>query len=893
MNRCWCSGALAFVFVLALPWATRHAEAQPSRAFASLIPSGADVRMIAERRFEGSSGLRSSTVYAMDVDAGGHPWLAADDGLYAYAGGSWRREPLPTPFDNQQIRSLLLGVDHTRWIGTRRGLLRSRRGVNVQHFTEADGLPGSVIYSLAETPAIDGTMRVVVGASNGVAFFNGTRFVRMPLPPEIAPLGMMVTASRGADRVPELWVASSRGGVARYRQGIWTAFTANDGLRSPDAQFLLDAPGERAARLYVAGAGGVFVLDSAERRFLRIAGSPSRAHRLAAVPALAGGFSLWVGPTEGRLHEWRGGRWYTISTTLSERRGPVTMMRAIPRHAGGAAVYVSARGGHLSRLSVGVAGTVDLESNGYDEQISSVLALPGAGGRDEIWMGSSRSGLMHLTADGRVERISRPGGASFGVVQELMFVSLDPAQPPGVTPNESAARVVFVADGELFARRDGSFTSLAAGLSDRVVFRADRLTMPDGRNVLVAGTDRGLFEWNGARWSPSAVAMTGMVTGLAAATLNGEPVLYAGGSHVVRRVSAQGTVIEPIPDVGTRALGTGVVKSICRVSVGSSAHLFALDTERGVFWRPEAGAGPWALLPARLMSMSTSSAPTSMHCAANGQLLISTLHGLAALDVTKADTAQWRVSAHVSEADGLPSGELMSASVGGSTDVAWVGTSAGLGVVNLSAARGQVPPRLELRLTAEATGRDVSDEPALDREENDVHVEPMLFSYHREEDTRYRVRLHRRRSAFGRTETIGSIDARLKTEWLDASNRYYLDLEAGDYELEAWAYDWAGREYGPVRRTFSVRGPAWSTWYAWALYVALVVLLVIVAFRWRVNVIRSNGLQLLESERRLRDSERKFRTIFDRAMDAQLLVEDGRVITGNAMAATLFTRASP
>jgi signal transduction histidine kinase/CheY-like chemotaxis protein len=77
------------------------------------------------------------------------------------------------------------------------------------------------------------------------------------------------------------------------------------------------------------------------------------------------------------------------------------------------------------------------------------------------------------------------------------------------------------------------------------------------------------------------------------------------------------------------------------------------------------------------------------------------------------------------------------------------------------------------------------------------------------------------------------------------------------------------------------------------LVLLMLVLLVIAAVRWRVNIFRGNAQQLLESERRLRDSERKFRTIFDRAIDAQLLVDNGRVVTANAMAADLFGVSTP
>ncbi len=899
MSRALMGRVGALLSALMLVGEAPSVGAQPSRTLSSVIPANATVRMTAERRFDRSSGLRSSTVYAMDLDSAGQPWLAAEDGVYAYAGGTWRREVLPPEFADQQIRSLLFGTDRTRWMGTRHGLLRHRHGVRLQLLTEADGLPGAVVYSLAETRAIDGTWRVVAGGSKGAAYFDGAKFVRLTLPAEIAPVGVVVTAATGADSVPELWVASALGGVARYRQGAWTAFTARDGLSSSDAQSLMVAPGGRGARLYMAGAGGVFVLDSAERRFVRLPGSPERATRLAAVPSPTGGFALWAGTTEGQLFEWSGnGAWRPVLSGSSNRRGTVTLLRTVPRHAGGTSVYVSARGGHLSRLSVGVAGEFDLQTQGYDESITNVLAVPGANGRDDIWMASSRSGLMHVGADGRVERVRRASGTPYTNVKAIASVSLEPPLLRGGTPSANAARVLFVADGNLFARRDGAIASLGAGLGDRVVSRVQRLTMPDGRNVLLAATNRGLMEWSGTAWIPSSIAMAGAVEGLAAGLLNGAPVLYVGGTDVVYRVTATGSREERLPAVVARLVDNGMVTTICRIPAGASSLLFALDSERGLFWRSEAGAGTWAPMPSRLVTLVKSIGASSIHCGRGGLLLVSTLSGLVAVDVAKPDTAQWTVATQIAEADGLPSSELWSVSNAGSPDMAWVGTSAGLGVVDLTEARRQEPARLEVRATAEATGRDVSDGVTLDPDEHDLHVEPMLFTFHREEDTRYRVRLHRRNAFFGGDDEVEtgmseSVPDTPGTEWRDAPNRDYLELTSGEYELEVWAYDWAGREYGPVRSTFSVRAPSWRTWYVLCLYAVLVVLVAIAAFRWRVKVIRSSGRQLLESERRLRDSERKFRTIFDRAIDAQLLADDGQVIAGNAMAATLFGVSTP
>jgi ligand-binding sensor domain-containing protein len=136
----------------------------------------------------------------MEVDRTGIPWIGADDGLYSYLSGQWRRESMPPGFENQQARSLLMQGDGGKWIGTRRGLVHRARGGTWRVFGEADGLAGSVVFSLTESFAIDGSPRVVAGTSRGVAYFDGSRFVPMSLPSAMVPLGVMVAGSAAADR---------------------------------------------------------------------------------------------------------------------------------------------------------------------------------------------------------------------------------------------------------------------------------------------------------------------------------------------------------------------------------------------------------------------------------------------------------------------------------------------------------------------------------------------------------------------------------------------------------------------------------------------------------------------------------------------------------------------
>jgi ligand-binding sensor domain-containing protein len=204
------------------------------------------LQVIAERRFDAASGLRASTVFAMQVDRNGIPWLGADDGLYEYAGGSWRREELPDGFENQQVRSLPLPANGSRWLGTRRGLLYQPRGGAWRVFGEADGLQGQVVFSLVETNAIDGSPRVVAGTTLGVSYFNGEKFIPLPLPAPMQKLGLVLASGFAPDGSAELWVASSMGGAARLNRGAWTYFGPPQGLASPDVQALAVSPGWRA-----------------------------------------------------------------------------------------------------------------------------------------------------------------------------------------------------------------------------------------------------------------------------------------------------------------------------------------------------------------------------------------------------------------------------------------------------------------------------------------------------------------------------------------------------------------------------------------------------------------------------------------------------------------------
>jgi signal transduction histidine kinase/CheY-like chemotaxis protein/ligand-binding sensor domain-containing protein len=847
------------------------------------------LQVIAERRFDAASGLRASTVFAMQVDRNGIPWLGADDGLYEYAGGSWRREELPDGFENQQVRSLLLPANGSRWLGTRRGLLYQPRGGAWRVFGEADGLQGQVVFSLVETNAIDGSPRVVAGTTLGVSYFNGEKFIPLPLPAPMQKLGLVLASGFAPDGSAELWVASSMGGAARLNRGAWTYFGPPQGLASPDVQALAVSPGDSGSVLYAAGVAGVFELErrGGALRWVRVPDSPRDAFRVQVVQSPGDQPELWVGLTDGRIFRRRDGTWRPLEKGGSDRHGTITLLTAVPGHGGGTAVYVSSRGGYLARMSIGVAG--GLISSELDAA-NSVIALwvdRGADERDALWVGTNDRGVLQVRPGGTVASIPFAGASLRRSVPFLQRLSLS---APGASAT-TGGDLLAVSDWVPWVLRGSRFERLDAGLDTARVLQLARVVLPDGRDALVAGTTNGVRLWTGARWERLWPTLSGVVSTLATVPTSAGSVLYLGGRHELRAVTARGSSTESFSPIRAAGVGLSTVRRVCATRVNGQPRLWVLDSDRGVLSR-ELNQTTWQPLPAHLTRVLSNLGITDFACLDDGRVALSTFTGLSVFDVASPSPDQWRVATQVSDADGLPAnGVLAIARSRVASNVLWLGTSFGVGVVDLARATQLPPARLTVRVLSEAQRRLVGQGDALSVGENDLYVDPVLLTFHREELTRFRVRL--RGEAEWPSPTAAVRNDPRDGEWLEVPNRYYDDLAPGSYEVTVWAYDWAGREYGPVQRSFSVLTPTWQTWPARIIYVLCGVLLLTVAYRWRVRTIRESTRQLLASERRASDSEGRFRAIFEQALDGHLLLENGKIQAGNAESARLFGVTAP
>jgi signal transduction histidine kinase/ligand-binding sensor domain-containing protein/ActR/RegA family two-component response regulator len=891
-------GLGAVVFPVAvpvvLPLAPLSAQAtvpaqEPSRLALSrleqVVPSGHTLRTFGERRFDAASGLRASTVFAMALDPAGVPWLATDDGVFSYAGAQWRREAMPSEFEQQQVRALLHTADGGRWMGTRNGLVYRAADGRFLVFQERDGLAGGTVFSLIESEAVDGRASVLVGTSRGVSRFNGSTFESLALPPEFTPLALMLAGGVAPDGAAELWMGSARGGVARLHRGTWRVFGAAEGLTAARVEHLATVRGDSGSVVYAAGPGGVFRMrrDATGERFERLPGSPDKAYRVELVPddaprgADGAGHSVWVGTDDGRVMRWDGAAWHVVSTRLSDTHGTITMLRHLPGHGGGSAVYAAARGAYLVRLSQGVAAGVAVFPDRASPYVNAVAAERGSDGRDVLWVATQDSGLLRLGAAGEVRRYGFEAGSARGVVSELQRVSLAPpsqaATPATVTPRV----LVAIADGVPWRFDGGGFVPLTAGLNGQRVHQLRRLTDVDGINTLMAAAEDGVYHWSGFRWMRAPVDVRGAVTALASGVEAGARVLYLGGLHTVttlRRDNSGSDLRVDTLSATTSPLGLGRVRRVCTSGASTSGFVFAFDTERGVHWRRLDDRGPWRTLPLRLRRVLTNLGATDLTCLGNGRLAVGTFAGLALFDVSAASVDSWRILSQVADADGLPANAISAVATSGNDDLLWVGTGFGLGVVDVARAAQLSPARLTLRLTAQVDGREVSDGDVLMPTDNDLHVEPSLLTYHREELTRFRVQLSEGKLTTSRV----AVDS-LGGEWLDVPDRYYHDLPPGKYTLTVWAYDWAGREYGPILRHFSMQVPTYESPAALVTYGALIALILTGAYQWRMATLRSSTQRLLERERQA-DAERAW--FQEQVREAQKLESLGTLAGGVA-----------
>lgn len=814
------------------------------------------IRDYSERRFGTADGLRSLSVFAVEAFPDGSLWLGTDAGAYRFESG--RFENVPLPGGPRHVRNIAMMDDGSLWFGTRMGIVRRTAAGDTRLFSAPDGVPSGTVYSLLNTDAVDGVRRLTAATASGLTQFDGTVWHELPVPGGVKMTGPVLRARSRPGRSDELWLATLDGAIAVWRDGAWQRIFRAAGGEALGPLEQLQVLDDSSRTLYAAGRDGVMRLverDDGER-WEMLPGSPTSAYRLASVPDSLGGQELWVGTLNGLLLRYRQARWDTIVLRTTEPRSQIRALTGV-RHAGGYAVYVGTFGDGVVRLSLGRAAALVSDEASLRLSIRTVLEAP-LGRSGPIWIVTKDFGVIAVE-NGRANTIV---SARDGIRGQLLHLWVRP-------PRQATSSVWLGTTLGAWERVRDRWRPRAQGLGETAVSRFALEREADTTAALVAATDSGAMRWDGEVWRRLEGSPVSPILDVLGEGAEDRVLWLTGADGVWRRERGQ-WYVDPRPTVDGAPLS---LSRLCRIGSGPNARLLGAGAS-GVFYR-DMRDGSWRLLPDRVHRFFGLEQAHDLRCDDPTSVLVGTDGGIAALDLSAADTAAWRMRTMLGPADGLPSPVVYAIGEGGAPGSRWIGTAHGVGRINVRALPALPADMFTMRILSGANRTIVPDGGSVAAKDNRIVLRMLLPTFHREEDLRYRVSI--------RGPLTASSD-----EWVSTREITYPALQPGRYSVSVWARDHAGREYGPISQRFSVDHPPFQspTWLL--LYASLVVGAIVFLYRWRLGLLNERTAVLQESERRARASEHQFRALFEGAFDANFVERDGVVRTANAAAVQLF-----
>ena len=344
------------------------------------------------------------------------------------------------------------------WLGTYGGLVRFD-GVRFTVFNagNTEGLKGNRVYSLCE--GLDGTLWIGTG-DGGLSRFKQGIFRAYSDKDGLPSQGI---TSVMEDRDGVLWMAS-RVGLVRLKDGKFTTFTAADGLPSILISSLLQ---DRNGDLWIGTSDGL--VEYREGRFTTYTTKDGMASNY--VWALCEGKdgSLWIGTRGGGLIRWKSGAFSAYSTANGLRSNTIRCLAL--DHEGNLWIGNELNGTNWLRPEDGTI-TAYAKKDGLSDDGVTSLAVDA---ERNIWVGTGRGGLNRLR-EGKV--------VPFGEEQGL--------------PDFSTVAVTEDRDGTMWiAASCGGLVRVAAGKVTR--YRPDEILRNGCIWSLCADRDGGVWigSWGG------------------------------------------------------------------------------------------------------------------------------------------------------------------------------------------------------------------------------------------------------------------------------------------------------------------------------------------------------------------------------------------------------------
>jgi len=455
-----------------------------------------------------AEGLPQNSVHAICQTRDGYLWMGTYEGLARFNGvkfTTFHRRNTPALTSNT-VWALLEDRAGRLFVGTVGGGLVIREGGDFRAVTSKDGLPGDSVFALALSA--DGS--VWVGTDRGIGRVKDGKVA--PLAGADA-LPAVAVRSLAEDRTGALYIGTDGAGLLRWRAGALATYRAGTSGLPHDAVYALKEAPDGSLFIGTYGGGLAHLSNGAFRTYSTKDGLPI--DLLWSLVFDREG-TLWVGTDTGGLVRFRDG----VLTPYRTREGPTqAYVRSLAVDREGS-LWLGTNGG-LERLKdqkvmsygrgsglsfdsvrtigedrdgtvwVGGDGGVEAFRNGTFTPLQELAELPNRyvrallGARDgTLWLATNGAGLA-AWKDGVMKRYTTADGLASNVPNSL-FEARDGSVWVGLF------------GGGVSRFREGRFEhwGKAEGLLNIDV----RFVTEDGKGVVFAGTDDGLFRLDDGRF---------------------------------------------------------------------------------------------------------------------------------------------------------------------------------------------------------------------------------------------------------------------------------------------------------------------------------------------------------------------------------------------------------
>lgn len=257
--------------------------------------------------FESHRDTAPPWILSIFEDREGNLWMGTKVlGLFRLRDGKFTPFTSAEGLSDDRVRAVYEDLKGNLWLGTYSGINRVENG-NVTVFTTEDGLSDNAVQSICR----DRSGNMWIGTINGLNRLdpNTGKISIYTVNDGLADANIYVIRE---DREGSLWIGAQKGGLTRYKDGVFTRFTKKHGLGGEEIRCLLE---DRAGNLWVGtDGGGLNRRDPVTGEFeLYTTKDGLSGNIMAALYEDAEG-TLWIGTFGGGLNRLKNGEFSSVTS---------------------------------------------------------------------------------------------------------------------------------------------------------------------------------------------------------------------------------------------------------------------------------------------------------------------------------------------------------------------------------------------------------------------------------------------------------------------------------------------------------------------------------------------------------------------------------------------------